>query len=53
MPLADQQPGGRGLLLLRERASQRIALFRVMDKFDLNAFSFEKAELNGRDSDEI
>src|SRR6266403_2560853 len=26
MPLADQQPGRRGLLLLRERASQRIAL---------------------------
>src|SRR5215211_333267 len=26
MPLADQQPGRRGLLLLRERTSQRIAL---------------------------
>src|SRR5262249_37145423 len=26
MPLADQQPGHRGLLLLRERTSQRIAL---------------------------
>src|SRR5215471_17516667 len=26
MPLADQQPGRRELLLLRERASQRIAL---------------------------
>src|SRR6516164_8598238 len=28
MPLADQQPGRRGLLLLRERTSQRIALLR-------------------------
>src|SRR5262245_58757254 len=26
MPLADQQPGRQGLLLLRERTSQRIAL---------------------------
>src|SRR6266700_6518789 len=28
MSLADQQPGRRGLLLLRKRASQRIALLR-------------------------
>jgi len=26
---------------------------RVMDKFDLNTFLFEKAELHGRDSDKI
>jgi hypothetical protein len=26
---------------------------RVVDKFDVNTFLFEKAELNGRDSDEI
>src|SRR5262249_58652135 len=46
----ESGPGDKVQLPL---AHELRTFLRVMDKFDLNAFSFEKAELNGRDSDEI
>jgi hypothetical protein len=45
----ESGPGDKVQLSL---AHELRTFLRVMDKFDFNAFLFEKAELNGRDSDE-